>query len=63
MFLKLDISQIYIVSNDYILDECSDLASDLMYLAAKFIPQKKVAQALLDEGNVHAAMAKTEDCR
>lgn len=32
---------------------------DLMYLAAKFIPQKKVAQALLDEGNVHAAMAKT----
>nr|XP_055041849.1 uncharacterized protein LOC129429302 isoform X1 [Misgurnus anguillicaudatus]XP_055046709.1 uncharacterized protein LOC129432363 isoform X1 [Misgurnus anguillicaudatus] len=44
-------------------DECSDLAGDLTYLAAKFIPQKKVAQALLEEGNLHTAMAKTEDCR
>ncbi|XP_055072316.1 uncharacterized protein [Misgurnus anguillicaudatus] len=44
-------------------DECSDLAGDLTYLAAKFIPQKKVAQALLEEGNLHTAMAKTEECR
>ncbi|XP_050961128.1 uncharacterized protein LOC127162371 [Labeo rohita] len=44
-------------------DECSDLAGDIMYLAAKFIPQKNVAQALLEEGNVHAALARTEDCR
>ncbi|XP_076833502.1 transcription factor AP-2-epsilon-like [Brachyhypopomus gauderio] len=44
-------------------DECSDLAGDIMYLATKFIPQKKVGQALMESGNVHAAMAKTEDCR
>ncbi|XP_067309063.1 uncharacterized protein [Pseudorasbora parva] len=44
-------------------DECSDLAGDIMHLATKFIPQKKVGEALLEEGNVHAAMAKTEDCR
>ncbi|XP_073774433.1 uncharacterized protein isoform X2 [Danio rerio] len=43
-------------------DECSDLADDLMYLAAKTIPQKRVAQALPEEGNVHAALARTEDC-
>ncbi|XP_049329401.1 uncharacterized protein LOC125794041 [Astyanax mexicanus] len=30
---------------------------------AKFIPQKKVGQALLEDGNVHEGMAKTEDCR
>ncbi|KAK7130330.1 hypothetical protein R3I94_008874 [Phoxinus phoxinus] len=34
-----------------------------MYLATKFIPQKKVGQAMLEEGNVHVTMAKTEDCR
>ncbi|KAL1022306.1 hypothetical protein UPYG_G00024940 [Umbra pygmaea] len=34
-----------------------------MYLATKFIPQKRVNQALLEEGHIHAAMAKTEDCR
>ncbi|KAL1252665.1 hypothetical protein QQF64_017358 [Cirrhinus molitorella] len=44
-------------------DECSDLAGDIMYLAAKFIPQKTVAQDLLEEGNVHAALARTEDWR
>ncbi|XP_036421581.1 uncharacterized protein LOC118804846 isoform X3 [Colossoma macropomum] len=44
-------------------DECNDLAGDIMYLAAKFIPQKRVGQALMEDGNVHAAMAKTEDCR
>ncbi|XP_016115152.1 uncharacterized protein [Sinocyclocheilus grahami] len=45
------------------LDECSDLAGDIMYLATKFIPQKKVAEGLLEEGNVNEAMFKTEDCR
>ncbi|XP_049341845.1 uncharacterized protein LOC103040397 isoform X5 [Astyanax mexicanus] len=44
-------------------DECRDLADDITYLAAKFIPQKKVGQALLEDGNVHEGMAKTEDCR
>ncbi|XP_026117588.1 uncharacterized protein LOC113096419 [Carassius auratus] len=44
-------------------DECKDLAGDIMFLAAKFIPQKRVGEALLKEGNVHAAMVKTEDCR
>ncbi|KAJ7998371.1 hypothetical protein DPEC_G00222000 [Dallia pectoralis] len=44
-------------------DECRDLAGDLMYLATKFIPQKRVGQAMLEEGDVHATMAKTEDCR
>ncbi|XP_026056936.1 uncharacterized protein LOC113042352 [Carassius auratus] len=44
-------------------DECRDLAGDIMYLATKFIPQKKVAEALLEEGNVNEAMFKTEDCR
>ncbi|XP_048860349.1 uncharacterized protein LOC125727571 [Brienomyrus brachyistius] len=44
-------------------DECSDLAGDIMYLAAKFIPKEKVGRALLEDGNVHAAMAKIEDCR
>ncbi|XP_073685766.1 uncharacterized protein [Garra rufa] len=44
-------------------DECSDLAGDVMHLAAKFIPQKRVAQDLLEEGDVHAALARTEDCR
>ncbi|KAF4114011.1 hypothetical protein G5714_004234 [Onychostoma macrolepis] len=34
-----------------------------MYLAAKFIPQKTVAQDLLEEGTVHTALARTEDCR
>lgn len=46
-----------------ILDECKDLAGDIMFLAAKFIPQKRVGEALLEEGNVHAAMVKTKDCR
>lgn len=61
---KLDIiTNKFVGYNSYILDECSDLAGDIMYLAAKFIPQKNVAQALLEEGNVHAALARTEDCR
>lgn len=55
---KLDI-----ITNNYILDECRDLADDIMYLATKFIPHKRVGQAVLEEGNVHANMAKTEDCR
>ncbi|KAK9977293.1 hypothetical protein ABG768_019114 [Culter alburnus] len=44
-------------------DECKDLAGDVMFLATKFIPQKRVGEALLEEGNVHAAIVKTEDCR
>lgn len=62
---KLDIITIItdIMMFNCILDECSDLAGDIMHLATKFIPQKKVGEALLEEGNVHAAMAKTEDCR
>ena len=49
--------------NYYILDECSDLAGDIIYLAAKFIPHKKVGQALKEDHNVHATMAKADDCR
>lgn len=62
-------SKLDIITNNFavvficILDECKDLAGDVMFLATKFIPQKRVGEALLEEGNVHAAIVKTEDCR
>ncbi|KAL7878851.1 hypothetical protein AOLI_G00098250 [Acnodon oligacanthus] len=34
-----------------------------MYLAAKFIPQKRVGQALTKDDDVYAAMEKIAECR
>lgn len=53
----------YVLCNDFVLDECCVLVDDIIYWAGKFIHQKQVGEALLEDGNVHEGMAKTEDCR
>ncbi|XP_065126017.1 uncharacterized protein [Paramisgurnus dabryanus] len=44
-------------------DECSELVSDVMFLAAKFTPQRKVVQEMCENEDVHDAISKTEACR
>ncbi|KAI7793435.1 hypothetical protein IRJ41_017307, partial [Triplophysa rosa] len=44
-------------------DECSELVSDVMFLAAKFTPQKKVVQEMCDNKDIHDSISKAEACR
>jgi len=41
----------------------SELDSDVMFLAAKFTPQRKVVQDMCENEDVHDAISKTEACR
>ncbi|KAA0717631.1 hypothetical protein E1301_Tti016761 [Triplophysa tibetana] len=44
-------------------DECSELVSDVMFLAAKFMPQKKVVQEMCENEDIHDSISKAESCR
>ncbi|KAA0709200.1 hypothetical protein E1301_Tti017645 [Triplophysa tibetana] len=41
-------------------DICSELVSDVMFLAAKFMPQKKVVQEMFENEDIHNSISKAE---